>query len=238
MEVPWNWLISATGFIIILYSSMINEVIVILRGGINLPAGYANEFMISALQTKMTNSFVPILAVIPFSGKYIDDVKSKFIRFYIIRTDRKGYLLKKIANSFACGGSIFWGGGIVAWGIASLIFSPMEKLAPSSGVAIQFLSNSLLFFLVGGMWSVVGMTMSSFMESKYIAYTSPFIIYYLLIILCERYFPNVSLLHPLNWTKADIWPFGVWGAAVFLLELTSISGLFFVIRAGKKLWEL
>ena len=238
MELSSSWLLAVTGFIIVLYLGVIDEVFVVLKGGATLSAGYTKEYMISALQTRISASFVPILAVIPFSGNYVEDVKSKFIRFYLIRSNRKSYLLQRISASFVCGGSIVFCGDMVAWGIASLIFLPMEKAEPSSALTSQLILNSLLLFLVGGMWSVVGMTMSSFMESKYIAYTSPFIIYYLLIILCERYFPNVSLLYPLNWTKADIWPFGVWGAVVFLLELTTICGLFFVIRAWKKLWEL
>lgn len=238
MELFWSWLISTTGFIIVLYLGMVDEVIVILTGGDKLPAGYVNEFVISALQTKVANSFVPILAVIPFSGKYIEDVKSKFVRFYLVRSGRNFYLLNRISGSFACGGSMFFCGGAAAWSIASLLFTPMEKTVSTSGFTTQLLLNLIVLFLVGGMWSVVGMTISSFMESQYIAYTSPFIIYYLLFILCERYFPNAALLYPPNWTNPDVWPFGALGVAIFLLELTAICGIVFIIRAGKRLQEL
>lgn len=238
MELFWSWAVSTTGFIIVLYLGMVDEVIVILTGGDNLPTGYVNEFMISALQTKVANSFVPILAVIPFSGKYVEDLKSKFVRFYLVRSSRKSYLLNRISGSFACGGTVFFCGGTAAWSIASLFFTPMEKTVSNSGFTTHLLLNLIVLFLVGGMWSVVGMTISSFMESQYIAYTSPFIIYYLLFILCERYFPNAALLYTPNWTNSDVWPFGALGAAIFLLELTAICGIIFIIRAGKRLQEL
>lgn len=72
----------------------------------------------------------------------------------------------------------------------------------------------------------------------YIAYTSPFVTYYLLVILCERYFTDAYMLYPPNWINPDVWPYGFWGAVIFLLELTLAFGILFVIRAGRRLREL
>ena len=82
------------------------------------------------------------------------------------------------------------------------------------------------------------MTASTVMESKYIAYASPFIVYYLLVILYERYFPDAWLLYPKNWLAPEIWPYGVGSAALFLMELTFLCGLVFYIRGKRRLEQL
>lgn len=119
-----------------------------------------------------------------------------------------------------------------------MLFRPLEQVAEKGTTAAQIWPTLVLMFLNGGLWAVVGMTMSTLMESKYIAYCSPFVIYYLLVILCERYIPDAFLLYPPNWVKPDLWPYGAWGAGIFLLEVTVLFGILFVFRAGRRLREL
>ena len=130
-------------------------------------------------------------------------------------------------------------GILLAWGASALLFLPMEKVAEASSEASAILLKTcVLLFLNGGLWAVVGMTMSTIMESKYIAYASPFIVYYLLVILYERYFPNAWLLYPKNWIDPEIWPYEAGSAAEFLLELTLLCGLVFYIRGKRRLEKL
>lgn len=115
----------------------------------------------------------------------------------------------------------------------------MEQVVESYiDITSTIITQLLLLFLNGGLWAVLGMTMSTIMESKYIAYASPFIVYYLLVILYERYFPNAWLLYPKNWLDPEIWPYGVGSAALFLLELTFLCGLVFYIRGKRRLEQL
>ena len=91
----------------------------------------------------------------------------------------------------------------------------------------------------GGFWAVVGITMSTLMESKYIAYASPFVIYYLLVILYERYFPDCFLIYPREWINpSNLWPFGYWGPAILMIELTLVFASIFIYRAGRRLRQL
>lgn len=204
-----------------------------------LPTGYNISFVKYALNTAAVVSFLPVIAVLPFSGVYVDDIKSKFARFYLIRTNYEHYLWSRILVCFLCGGAVILLGSLLSWGISALLFMPMEMAAEKGAVSTASIWPILvLLFLTGGLWSVVGMAMSTFMESKYIAYASPFVIYYLLVILCERYFPDAYLLYPPNWTNPDAWPYGALGATVFLLELTLVFSILFVIRAGRRLREL
>ena len=203
------------------------------------PSGYHTDFILNALRSDTFSPFIPILAVLPYTANYIENVKSKFARFFLIRTNYSTYLISQIVVCFLSGGLGIAVGTLLAWGVSALLFMPMEKAAEvSPEAAILLLKTCELLFLNGGLWAVVGMTMSTIMESKYIAYASPFIVYYLLVILYERYFPDAWLLYPKNWLNPEIWPYGVGSAALFLLELTFLCGLVFYIRGKRRLEQL
>lgn len=203
------------------------------------PNDYHTNFVLNALRSDTIVSFIPILSVLPFTANYIDGVKSKFARFFLIRTDYTTYLISHILVGFLSGGLVIAAGTLLAWGASALLFLSMEKAAetPSEATAILLKTCGLLF-LNGGLWAVIGMTMSTIMESKYIAYASPFIVYYLLVILYERYFPDAWLLYPKNWLNPEIWPYGIGSAALFLLELAFLCGLVFYIRGKRRLEQL
>lgn len=233
-----------------LYISILSVVILVYIGSTEallramqqhslLPAGYHKTFINNALKSEAIISFLPAFAILPFSGTYVDDLKSKFARFYLIRINYRDYLWSRILVCFLCGGGVIFLGCLLSWGISALLFMPMEMVTENGAIsAVSMWPILVLLFLTGGLWAVVGMAMSTLMESKYIAYASPFVIYYLLVILCERYFPDAFLLYPPNWTNPEVWPYGAWGAAIFLIELTLVFSILFVIRAGRRLREL
>lgn len=204
-----------------------------------LSNGYHSEFVSNALSSDTVASFVPILAVLPFAACYIDDIKSKFARFYLVRSSYATYLASRVLVCFISGGLVIVTGVLLAWGISSLLFLPIEKASEvPSEYNILLLKSCVLLFLNGGLWATLGIAMSTIMESKYISYSSPFILYYLLVILYERYFPDAWLLYPKNWLNPEIWPYGVGSAVVFLLELTFFSGLLFYFRGRRRLESL
>lgn len=184
--------------------------------------------------------FVAIVAILPFSGNYVDEVKSKFARFSMLRTNYSVYLLGRIIVCFLLGGAVILAGVWAAYFVSVLTFLPMEKAANTE--VNQFpalIEQCVILFLNGGFWAVLGMTMSTVMESKYIAYASPFVVYYLLVMLCERYFPRAYLIYPREWLNpSEKWPMGTWGVAIFLLELTTLLGLIFYRRGKRRLEQL
>ena len=204
-----------------------------------LPYGYHTEFVLTALRSDTVAAFVPILAVLPFAGSFVDDVKSKFARFFLIRSSFPTYLVSRILVCFITGGFVAAAGALLSWGGAALLFAPMEGMEAYSDVSGDLWQTVGLLFLAGGLWAVAGMAMSTLMESKYIAYASPFVLYYLLVILYERYFPNAYLIYPREWMNpSGLWPFGGWGPGILMAELTLVFALIFVFRAGRRLMEL
>ena len=224
--------------IVILASA--DSLIRVLRENTMLPHGYHTDYVLSSIRSDSVAPFVPILAVLPFATSYVDDIKSKFVRFFLIRTNYTCYLFSRILVCFFCGGLVIVAGVFLAWGTLSLLFIPMERVMemPSDSTAIVLKTCGLLF-LNGGFWAVAGMTMSTMMESKYIAYASPFVMYYMLVIINERYFPDAYLIYPREWlAPSDLWPFGLLGPAILIIELAHIVALLFIFRAGRRLREL
>lgn len=68
------------------------------------------------------------------------------------------------------------------------------------------------------------------------AYAAPFILYYVLIILCQRYFTWLYVLDPREWICAEKpWVGGLWGTLALLLELTGLCGAWFALTAKRRL---
>lgn len=201
--------------------------------------GYHKVLVLNALTSDSWSIFTPILAGIPFAAEYVEDIKSKFARFLLIRGCFGGYLLGQMLACWLCGGlSVVLGAG-VAYELTVLLLTPVEQVVTNYTPENVYIGEQIiLLFLNGGLWALLGMTLGIIMESKYIAYASPFITYYLLVILYERYFPNAWLLYPKNWLDPEIWPYGIGSAALFLLELTFLCGLVFYIRGKRRLETL
>lgn len=202
-----------------------------------MPAGFHTQMIASALGSDTAIPFIPMAAVLPFAGSFVEDVKSKFARFFCIRSGWMGYLSSRLIVCFLSGALAVVAGAILAWGAAALVLLPRQEAgAAQEGLLTQIL---WLYALCGGFWAVVGLSLSTVMESKYIAYASPFVLYYLLVILHERYTPVLYVLDPTEWMRPQArWPFGAMGPALVVLELTAVFSVLFVIRAERRLKAL
>ena len=199
-----RFLIVTLAATLLIFTSALKSILISLQLDDHFYHEYLNYLIVQALSSNTLSFFIPVLAGLPFSAMYLDDVRSKYVLFFLIRNSYRGYILGHCVACWLCGGGAVLLGALSAWGL----------------------------------WAVLGTTMSTVMESKYIAYCSPFIVYYLLIILYERYFPNAWLIYPKNWLNPEIWPYGIGSAAMFLLELTFLCGLVFYVRGKRRLEQL
>lgn len=234
-----RFLLTVFVFIGVIFSTFLHPVLQSLQRGGKFYQGYHNTLINQVLASDSIASFLAVLAPISLSAGYLEDIKSRASRFFLIRGSYSSYLLGNCIACWLCGGGAVLLGAISAWGITTTIFLPLERVLDNPPeLGMQIVAQLTLLFLNGGLWAVLGMTMSTIMESKYIAYASPFIVYYLLVILYERYFPNAWLLYPKNWLDPEIWPYGIGSAALFLLELTFLCGLVFYVRGKRRLEQL
>lgn len=206
----------------------------VYRDQISQPAGYHMELILRSMTSDTAISFLPMAAVLPFAGSFVDDIKSKFARFFCIRSGWRGYLGSRLHVCFLSGGLTAVGGALTALGAARLL---LFRFVEPGDYDRWILADTLLrYFLCGGFWALAGMALSTLMESKYIAYASTFVLYYLLVIVHERYLPDQYVLDPNQWIcPQEFWPYGVLGQSVIILELTILFGVLFTIRAERRL---
>ena len=233
-------ILSAT---VVLLLSTVQDVLLAFRSEELLQNGFHHTFLMNALTSDAMTLALPIIAALPFTSSFIDDIKSGFVKEYLPRTTKSGYLLGKIFGSLVSGGLSVSLGVLLGYLVAALVFSPMEAaLEPGAAARPYFeelMGKALLFFCSGAFWSLVGLTLATLTNSKYMAYASPFVLYYVLIILYERYFDTLYVLYPKEWTNPSaFWMWGNAGVVLLLLELSIIFGLLFFHAAKRRLEQI
>ena len=239
----WRLVLAGMAFSVLLFLSGFEAILDTARSDELLANGFHGQLIYNALSSDMVLLAVPILCTLPYGAAYIEDIKTGFVKLYISRTSRRGYVWGKFAGCFLSGGLVTVLGTILAYGISKLAFSPMElDVEDGAEVATQFwdtISACGRFFLSGGFWAFLGMVMSSQMESRYISYASPFVFYYLLIILRERYFTWLYVMDPKGWLwPSEEWVLGPWSAAAVNVECLFIALLCFAAAVRRRVAEL
>lgn len=233
-------ILSAT---VVLLLSTVQDVLLAFRSEELLQNGFHHTCIMNALASDAMTLALPIIAALPFTSSFIDDIKSGFVKEYLPRTTKSGYLLGKIFGSLVSGGLSVSLGVLLGYLVAALVFSPMEAALEHGAAARPYfeelMGKALLFFCSGAFWSLVGLTLATLTNSKYMAYASPFVLYYVLIILYERYFDTLYVLYPKEWTNPSaFWMWGNAGVVLLLLELSIISGLLFFHAAKRRLEQI
>lgn len=200
--------------------------------------GYHETLLLGAMGGDVILLVTPILAAIPYTSAFVDDEKSGYLKSFLPRTSVTRYVLGKEIGCAVSGGLALVVGIFTAYGLFALLLLPRETLVdyyvePQFG-AIAF--RALLFFLQGACWALVGMLLSGMSHNIYLAYAAPFILYYVLIILQERYFRNAFMLNPKNYlTLQGAWPLGGRSAIFMTAVVLAILLLGFYAFAERKL---
>ena len=180
------------------------------------------KIIFQALSDDVILFAAPIFATVPFSGAFVEDVKSGYTKQVLPRTTVKDYVIR---NEMTCAVSGFLTivfGLLIGAAIITLAITPIETFSsvPVESVFVKIIGRIGLYGLAGALWAMVGMLCSTITMNSYMAYASPFILYYVLIILQERYARDYFMLNPQNYlTLEGKWPFGGWSAAITMLVL-------------------
>ena len=235
-----GFLICAAGMILIIALASLQSIIELARSIKPLTNGYHAQLVITALSSDWVTLAIPILCALPYTSSFVDDIKSGFIKQYLHRTDTASYVRGKLIACGLSGGLVLFIGIVLAYGLSALIFTPMElALGPTETMQpyfAQMLMKAATLFFSGAFWSLVGFTFAALTMNRYMAYASPFILYYVLIILHERYFEALYVLYPKEWLEPSaLWVGGAWGVILLLMELIAIVSLSFAIAARRRL---
>ena len=235
-----KFLVALVGVVTTILLSSIDKIISAFRADSLLPYGYHASLILLALSSDAVTLMVPIVCALPYTTSFLDDVKSGFVKEYLPRTNIKSYIVSKIIACALSGGAVLAIGVAFAYAMSALTFTPMEAALKTGKIPVNYLAEivgkTAICMFSGAFWSVLGMTFAALTNSRYMAYASPFVVYYVLIILHERYFPNFFVLYPKEWLNPQSeWMFGNWGVVLLLAELTVLAALCFRVVAKKRL---
>jgi hypothetical protein len=235
-----GFIVSVTGMVLVLALSGVNSIIEAVRATTPLPNGFHAQLIFDALASDGFTLALPILCALPYTAAFVDDIKSGYIKLHLHRSGVRPYIAGKLIACALSGGLALLFGILIAYGMAALCFTPME-LALMEGEAAQpyfaqLLLKAATLFFSGAFWSLTGFTFASATQSRYMAYASPFILYYVLIILHERYLESLYVLYPREWLlQSQAWPLGGFGVILLLIELSAGMGLGFAFIAKRRL---
>ena len=238
-----DFLIGVLGVLAVVFLSSFPDVLDALRTEGPLANGFHKDLIGRAVGSDAMIFALPVLAALPFAASFVSDVKSEFITYYLPRTNRKAYAAGRCVACGLSGGLIFVLGILVSFLIAAAALAPLEDPVPKEAAASSFwagfLKSIVLLFLSGAFWSLCGLALSAATGSKYMAYASPFILYYVLIILHERYFKKLYALYPKEWIRPSAgWILGDWGAILLLSGLTAAAAALFFVTAERRISQL
>lgn len=193
-----------------------------------LQYGYFLDVLRASLSSDIMMFLLPVMAALPYSTSFIDDISGGYIRFYLPRKGRGPYIKHRILVNAISGGLCADFAILMGAGLFALLFRPLEIL-PDPAVreeqillfrqqCISFLIEKLyLFFVCGCLWATFGALIATMSMSRFLAYLSPFIAYYLLVIVTERYFVHFYILSPKEWLcPQHAWPLGVFGLSLII----------------------
>lgn len=167
----------------------------------------------SGSSSELFRMSVPVLPSLPYSVAWLDEYQSGFLKSYLPRCGQNAYIWGKFLS---CGIS---GGALPA--LACL-------LCPQTAEGQPLEVDIVLIFMSGMFWAVTAAVLAAAANSRYVAYGGSFVIFYMLIILYERYFKSLYCLYPPEWYEAKhSWVFGDSGIILMLAGLISIMAILY-----------
>jgi hypothetical protein len=201
-----------------------------------LAPGYHLSMVLNVLKSEMTVFVIPILSTLPYGGDFLEEYKSGFDRFLMLRTSRKKYVISKVLTTGLSGSIGIFSGICMITGLLTLVFKPMEVIdAKETGrLLTEILRYSLIASLLGNLWGSMGALLGVLYRNAYMAYGGPFLVNYLLIILFTRYFPKLYVLNPREWLLQE--HYGSPDPYVIVILLTEIC-IIIQLLEGIAIWK-
>lgn len=169
-------------------------------------AGVLLEFLIlyhAGVNSNVFRMSIPVLCTLPYSTAWLVDYQSGFLKLYLPRAGIAPYIIGKILSCALSGGA--------AEALGAFLYLFLKKGETADEI------NLVLIFASGMLWAVVSAALAAWTNSRYIAYGGGFVIYYLLVILHERYFQKLYYINPYEWlSPQNTWIFGEQGVLMLV----------------------
>lgn len=195
------------------------------------------KFYQTALESQMMLFIVPIAAVLSPGASYVRESSSGFLKLYILRTSRTGYVFKKTLGIYAGGFLPFALAGSLGLLLCFFFLYPLEL---KGGIpwkeACRALQTLLRISFAGGILAELSGIFAAVFQNYYMAYGLPFVAYYMMVILKERYLPKLYALYPGEWVLCkEYW--GREGTGIWLFFLV-FSLAFLLLHSLLLYWRV
>lgn len=240
--------LSAAGLLAAAFFGVFERIMAAFSSGTVMP-GEAVQISLAALESEPVILALPILAALPFTTAFLDDYSSRYVLSSLPRSGKRNYVASKCLITGLSGGLALLLGAAATVGVLELLIQPLES-APAywedtsefdvarQAAFLDLMGRFLLLFLSGALWALVGACLATLTMSYYVAYASPFVFFYVLVILAERYARGGYMMNPKEWlSPSQNWP-GVAGTAVFVGELVGILGVLYSILLNRRLKDV
>lgn len=175
------------------------------------------------VSSNLFQALVPLVCAFPYASALLDEVESGYVKAYLSRTGYMDYMLAKLLACLISGGMAEAVGVYLASFFGEIILQK-EKLSVNIG----------LVFVTAAFWAVVSATLCVVTKSRYVAYGGGFVIYYLFIILYERYFSKLYCIYPIEWYEMKhTWILNEWGIVIMLLAIVFILSFLYVAASRR-----
>ena len=102
----WGFLLSLAGAALIPLLSSVQGILAGFRSAELLSPGFHSDLIMGALSSEAMAMALPILAALPYTASFIDDVKSGFIKEYLPRITEPFYMVDKSRTRKAGGAGL------------------------------------------------------------------------------------------------------------------------------------
>jgi hypothetical protein len=229
---------AVTGIVLVLCIGAYDIFKELFTAGAGLAAGVHTAALLTGMTSDLMLMALPVLSALPGTAGFVEDWKSGYIKACLPRQGRRAYIVSKAAAAALSGALAVAAGVASAYVVFLIAFLPSEApaLAGAPSMAPDVLAKACMLALCGALWPLIGLACSAPTLSAHMAYASPFILYYLLVITVARYFPGAAVLSPQEWLRpGHVWPGGNWGIALFIAELGTAAALCFGAAAARRL---
>lgn len=173
-----------------------------------LRAGYSVEGIgwVEAFRFCITNEkgllFVPVCVPLA-AGAYAEyELRSRYALYCCSRIGRKRYYVGKVMECALPGGLMVSCSDVLV--LCFLYARLWEVPSQAKGIGVGaitaiILSGMLLGFLNGAFWALLGSVSAVLTRNKYLAYTMPFVIYYVMTMFQSRYYQELYCFSPRYW---------------------------------------
>lgn len=173
-------------------------------GEISLSTGYHMQLWDEGTKNNAFLVSLTLFCTLVQSSSSIDERKNGFLKSLLPRTGYCTYIVGKLLSAIIAGGLAAVFGIAVAYLLLCVFVGRFEPSIEISQTISVLLVNSFRVFCLGALWSVMGMTAALIFSSRYLAWSFPFLFYYMLEIFVRRFAPELTILSPKTWGTTNV----------------------------------